>query len=64
MRSVFFDDRIDDQKFLGHLYGLGAPGTLKMEGYDPNAKMGTTGIVSTATANELASSVIANMGGH
>lgn len=59
MRQTFFDDRIDDQKYLGHLYGLGAPSSLKNEQYDPNNQQTT--IVSTATANNLAAATIAGM---
>lgn len=36
--------------------------TLIAESYDPNGRPGATGIVSTATANDVATNVIASMG--
>ncbi|KAI3654714.1 hypothetical protein MP228_000094 [Amoeboaphelidium protococcarum] len=117
MRKTYFKGQIDDQKYLGNLYGLGSntqyiPDSsllgsqsslasiqtteslqqqqqqesslqssqssqqsqqlqynnvakhihnLIAETYDPNAKIGPTGIASTATANDIAINVISGM---
>lgn len=57
MRQLFFGDQIDDSKYLGHLYGLGAPALLKQQTdvFDPVERT----IVVTATANENAAAAIA-----
>ncbi|KAI3638959.1 hypothetical protein MIR68_003457 [Amoeboaphelidium protococcarum] len=117
MRKTYFKGHIDDQKYLGNLYGLGSntqyipdssllgsqsslasiqtteslqqqqqqESSLQLsqssqqsqqlqynnvakhihnliaETYDPNAKIGPTGIASTATANDIAINVISGM---
>ena len=63
LRQVFFDDQIDDGKFLGHLYGLGTPGNLRqqMEAYE-TTNTGKVNTVPTATANDAALAVL--QGGH
>lgn len=75
LRHTFFDDKIDDSLFLGHLYGLGTPAVLKQqtESYDPmNAQQNSTTnssgagttkqkLEATATANQAANSLIATL---
>ncbi|KAK9763306.1 CCR4-NOT core DEDD RNase subunit [Basidiobolus ranarum] len=36
MRQIFFDDHIDDEKFLGHLYGLGSGNNSSANSTTPN----------------------------
>jgi CCR4-NOT transcription complex subunit 7/8 len=64
MKQVFFDDRIDDEKYLGYLYGLGGSGVVVASSTTTAATATattTSSIVSTATANSVATAVIANM---
>jgi CCR4-NOT transcription complex subunit 7/8 len=80
MRQSFFDDAIDESKYLGHLYGLGMflacacvlttptgssstsnrhdDNTIGGGGSNSNSK---SQIISTSTANDVATSVIASM---
>lgn len=60
MKQVFFDDRIDDEKYLGYLYGLGGSGVASLSTTTTTTAT-TSSIVSTATANSVATAAIANM---
>lgn len=71
MRKVYFDDKIDDGKFLGHLYGLVTPAALRqqMDLCDSSGLPGTSTsslnqkplMAATLSANEIATSAIQAM---
>jgi len=45
LRKTFFEDKIDDTKYLGHLYGLGAPHSR------PSGSSGANGSVIVQNGN-------------
>lgn len=64
MRQVFFDDRIDDSKFLGHLYGLGTPAALKQQtdNYDPlslnNQRSNSNGVNNNNSGSTVTTAIV------
>lgn len=71
MLQTFFEGQIDDDKFMGFLYGLGQPAAnQKIVGNNNNSLLldGTASssddqrtVISTATANDAATNAIAQM---
>lgn len=56
MRKAFFDDKLDDSKFLGHLYGLGTPFQTSFPPFNSNSSIN----LSSSRLNSSSASLNSN----